>query len=393
MALADYGYKRKITIDHTKFDATETDYPAMSKFYSDSSVSAWSLNFAATNGYAVGNIVKNDNAYFKCTTSDTTKEPRVTTSWQDDWHWLGDEFDFTKIQSDGKDIRFTASDESTLLDYERELIETTTQPYQLVIHVRIPSVSLSVDTDYYMYYDYASETVDGENKTGVWDSNFVMVQHMGTSLSDSTINGNDGTNNGSTVVDGFNGKARSFDGSNDYIQITENTTLNSSEYTVTLLSKLNVDLASQPSSFPTLFSKIDGKSGYSAYYSAPSNTLVHLFGGGANNEYTIDTTITDYNTYSFLHNGTYGKTFNNGSLKDTAEVSHTTGSGDMLIGCYEGTVDFINARIDEVRISNIARSDAWIKADDANLRTWDLQSIGVEEAVSTGNSLFFAFNF
>ena len=214
MALADYGYKRKIIIDHLKVDATETNYPAMSKFYSDSSVPAWT-----SSAYVVGNIVKNNSGYYKCATASTAKEPGVTASWQDDWIWLGDEFDFTKIQSDGKDIRFTASDETTLLDYERELIETTTEPYQLVMHVRIPSVSSSVDTDYYMFYNNPDETVDGENKTGVWDSNFVMVQHMGDSLADSTINGNDGTNYGTTVVDGLNGKARSFDGVDDYIKV------------------------------------------------------------------------------------------------------------------------------------------------------------------------------
>ena len=85
MAITDYAKKRKITIDHNKVSSTETDYPAMVKLYEDSSVSAWS----GSGSYSVDDKVTNDNAYFKCTTASTSKEPRVTTDWQDDWQYLG----------------------------------------------------------------------------------------------------------------------------------------------------------------------------------------------------------------------------------------------------------------------------------------------------------------
>jgi len=371
MALADYGYKRKIIIDHLKVDATETNYPAMSKFYSDSSVPAWT-----SSAYVVGNIVKNNSGYYKCATASTAKEPGVTASWQDDWIWLGDEFDFTKIQSDGKDIRFTASDETTLLDYERELIETTTEPYQLVMHVRIPSVSSSVDTDYYMFYNNPDETVDGENKTGVWDSNFVMVQHMGDSLADSTINGNDGTNYGTTVVDGLNGKARSFDGVDDYIKVN-NIGFNSSEISVQYNINIKTDTGKNYA-----FDTNNERDPLMKYEDNDPSIVIWGLGVTTYSPYTQGSKLNLWTNYTLKYNGTTEGLYINNVNVDSKTGSEVINFTDLWIGeCYLLGYS-LNGYINEVRISNIARSGAWIKADDANLRTWDLQSIGVEVATN-----------
>ncbi|MCK4894025.1 MAG: DUF2341 domain-containing protein, partial [Calditrichia bacterium] len=96
-------------------------------------------------------------------------------------------------QSDGDDIVFTDSDNSQL-DHEIEFYNGTTG--YLVAWVRIPTLSNTTDTVIHMYYGNAGAS-NQENASGVWDSNFVMVQHLsetpaGTTY-DSTSYGNNGT--------------------------------------------------------------------------------------------------------------------------------------------------------------------------------------------------------
>ena len=95
---------------------------------------------------------------------------------------------------------------------------------QLVAWVRIPSLSAVTDTEIYMYYGNAGAS-NQENVTDVWDANFKMVQHMDdnpntSSTTDSTSNNNDGAklaaNNPLETISGKAGDAQVFAG-DDYI--------------------------------------------------------------------------------------------------------------------------------------------------------------------------------
>ena len=81
-----------------------------------------------------------------------------------------------EAQADGDDILFTSSDGSTKLDHEIELYTTATG--RLTAWVRIPTLDYDNDTVIYMYYGISGAT-NQENVTGVWDSNFVSVWHLG----------------------------------------------------------------------------------------------------------------------------------------------------------------------------------------------------------------------
>ncbi len=117
------------------------------------------------------------------------------------------------------DLRFTDNSNTTAYDYEIESYNSGTGA--LVAWVKVPTVSSSSDTIVRMWYGNASAS-DGANATGVWDSNFVMVQHMeetsGT-LADSTSNSNNGTATNGVTQDatGQMDGADSFDGLNDYL--------------------------------------------------------------------------------------------------------------------------------------------------------------------------------
>ena len=90
--------------------------------------------------------------------------------------------------------------------------------------VKIPSVSSTTDTYFYLLYGRTG-ALDGSDKTEVYGDEFKAVYHMKddpdtSHIKDSTINGNNGTKkaaNEPIEADGKVEKVQSFDGSNDYI--------------------------------------------------------------------------------------------------------------------------------------------------------------------------------
>ena len=100
--------------------------------------------------------------------------------------------------ADGFDIRFTQSDGTTLLKYERESWtggagDDVTADFW--VNTNVDSGDPAA-TDIYIYYR-STDTADGADPANVWDANFVMVQHMKdattSTILDSTSNSNDGT--------------------------------------------------------------------------------------------------------------------------------------------------------------------------------------------------------
>jgi len=130
--------------------------------------------------------------------------------------------DWGDIQNDLNDIRFTG-DYLDELDFEIDSFVLNSEAW---FWVRLPEVSSSVDTYFFMYYD--NKFCDsGENAEAVWDSDFVMVQHMNDETTsttlDSTSNDNDGTKTGANEpleVDGLVAKAQQHDGVDDKITIS-----------------------------------------------------------------------------------------------------------------------------------------------------------------------------
>src|ERR1700726_4919653 len=125
--------------------------------------------------------------------------------------------------SSGFDIIFTDSTEATKLDHEIEKYVSTTG--EIEMWVRAPTLSASVDTVIYMYFDNSSISTSQENKTGVWDTNYKAVWHLkeatGTNVSDSTSNALTATQNNSPTqgagqIDG----SLAFNGSTQYLSVS-----------------------------------------------------------------------------------------------------------------------------------------------------------------------------
>jgi RHS repeat-associated protein len=152
-----YGYSRAVVIDHTKVPNTDqANFPIV--------FSATDATFANT---AYGGHVSSANGY---------------------------------------DIIF-ASDPGGLNILNSELEEYDPIHGQVIEWVQIPSLSHSVDTLIYVFYGNPNITASQQTPGAAWDSNYVGVWHVANnggqlSLSDSTSNGNNATNNGATSTTG-----------------------------------------------------------------------------------------------------------------------------------------------------------------------------------------------
>ena len=107
------------------------------------------------------------------------------------------------LQENGYDIIFVDTNNSTLLDFEIESWNPANGELQAWVLVDVSSDDNKV---IYMYYG-KSDAIDESDAAGVWDANFVMVQHMqedpsgsAPQMIDSTVNNNDGTSAGTMTA-------------------------------------------------------------------------------------------------------------------------------------------------------------------------------------------------
>ncbi len=97
--------------------------------------------------------------------------------------------------NNGYDIIYTANDRNTLLPFQVEEYDPTTG--ELVAWVKIPIVSATVNTDFYMLFGNPSANVNLGSKS-TWDANFKAVYHLNSDVADWTSNAFNLTNSGTT---------------------------------------------------------------------------------------------------------------------------------------------------------------------------------------------------
>ncbi len=293
---------------------------------------------------------------------------------------------FANAQTDGDDILFTAVDGTTKLNHEIELYSTSSK--ELFAWVQIPAVSSTLNTEIYLYYGNASAS-NQQQGTAVWDNDFVMVQHLqetsGTHL-DSTANHNDGnpiggvTQTATGKVDG----ADSFDGSNDYVNIADSARLRVVAMTLEAWVRI-------PSSIPTGFRGIlqhaySTSNWYGLWKASSGNRFHFRWSTGSVRRTDFNTTISPDTWYyvvgvldpaadkAFCYlNGNLDKTVDNPSLPSPA-------AGSTFIGGALSVSEWFDGTIDEVRVSKVARSEAWIKASFRNLNSPETyQTVGASQ--------------
>jgi RHS repeat-associated protein len=280
--------------------------------------------------------------------------------------------------SSGYDIIFTSDSAGTnVLPLEQESYSPSTGAVNY--WVKVASLSHVTDTVVYMFYGNGSVAADQSNKTGVWDANYVGVWHLananGLSAKDSTNNANDGTITGAAPVSGQVDGAASFSGSAQYIDVGNKTSLQVTGNSITLESWVNTS-ESSPSQWKRIIAKeLPGNADPYVSYSLNRVANTNLIGIGISHGGS-GTNVTA-NSASSLTMGAWAHvvgTYDGSSLRlyfnghSDAQTS-TTGSiinasQNVVIGAdTAASTEYFTGSLDEVRISNVARSADWIAAE------------------------------
>lgn len=332
-----WGFRKKITIDKDKVNATLSNFPVIINLASDNDIKDEALASA-------------------------------------------------------NDILFTSSDGTTKLKHEIQRYTTGTG--ELIAWVKIPSLSSSADTDIYIYYGNAG-AADQSDAENVWDANYKMIQHMKdnttSSTLDSTANNHDGTKlaENSPVVNtsGKIGSCQQFDGFNDEIIVTDHADLDLSG-NFTIEAWLNyVDI----SAGGVFISKFwDGSTrAYDAGITASGQLtlLIRPAGDGADTiVYSADGVITTGTWYHvvMLYDGTNYQWYVDGVASGSAvtKANPDTNNADLNIGdrSHPSSNVYMDGKIDEVRISSTNRAVTLLTTQHNNQNNpGTFYSLGAEE--------------
>jgi hypothetical protein len=273
-------------------------------------------------------------------------------------------------QNDGDDIRFFDESNTTQLNHEIEYFNSTTG--KLVCWVNVTFLSSTQDTIIWMSYGNTT-CASQQNSTGVWDSNYRMVQHLSETSGthqDSTSYDNDGIcyNSVNQNVDGIIAGADSFSGSN-YCEVTDDTSLDLTNI-FSLEGWINSDLPQSGTLNMQPFNKPDSYI-YSYFHTADAFRGVAALHTNTGSWYSSNepVTITEDNWHYItgVYDGTNLRTYVDGEQKSSnsiGSVTLETNNHGFLIGCGWSTtgeyMSFFDGSIDEVRVSSIARNSSWI---------------------------------
>jgi hypothetical protein len=261
-------------------------------------------------------------------------------------------------QTNFYDIRFTDTLD-VVIPYECESASSSVGNYWVNTNVS------TAGTNIYCYYRNSVSQTDGGNKTGTWDSDFEVVHHLpnGSSLSLTDATGrNNGSGSGITATSGKIDGGANFDGSH-YYTITNSASLNNWSYqTISFL----VNATSLPN-YGRFIEKgannewVVACTGGEIFVSLNSGNLDVISNGVVvdNTWHLVDITINNSTKAIQIYvDGSISPNGNSG----TGTASATTRTHDIRVGEYGGGgAYYLTGKLDEIRISDIIRTTAWLK--------------------------------
>lgn len=300
---------------------------------------------------------------------------------------------FDEVGADYNATAYTLDNGSTRLYFEVDYWNATAE--EAFVWVMVPSVNNASDTTIHLYYDSAQDGSAFNSPSDVWNSNYVMVQHMSdettSTVLDSTSNDNDGSKNGAnnpSEIDGQIYMAQDFDGADDQITVTHTSDLDSETYTIEMWAKTTInddDLitkwndAGSPNRYPY------------AMRVAGGNVGLYCFNGSATASIVSDVSVKDGSFHYVVGVRTKGGEMNIW-VDGVEKVGSDSTSGDTTSGLDVG----VGARpplsrrytgvIDEIRFSKVHRSDSWIQASYETQRD-DFNSFGSPESSGYDNEI------
>jgi len=303
--------------------------------------------------------------------------------------------------NDGFDIRFTASDGTTLLKYERESWAGGASS-NVTANFWVKSDLATAGTTIYCYWR-STDTADGADPANVWDSNYKAVWHMSEAsgtVYDSTANANNLASAGSPTYGdtGKIGKAMTFNGSSQYLEKTS-AVLTAPPFTMSAWVYQHTNAAYNSNQrFVTLGSSTAGTA-FSLHSENAAGVLktmtqhhdnVNLGGSAKTTAVTLNTW--QYITGTWTANNSRSVFLNSASKVTNTDAMNALTQNRTNIGVlvFAGSYyHYFDGSIDEARISNVVRADAWIKFEYYNMNEADNEWDKTYQASSTANTSAF----
>ncbi|MBN1575058.1 MAG: DUF2341 domain-containing protein [Chitinispirillaceae bacterium] len=302
-----------------------------------------------------------------------------------------DDFDFSRVRSDGADVRFVKTD-GTPLPFEIETWDADLQ--QACIWVRVDTV-FGDDTAQSFVMRWGDADSPATASSPVFDTarGFLASYHFGGTLDDATQHGHDGIDSGTAdTADGIIGRARIFNGS-QFFSIGDLPDRERGTISCWFRPKSAVSAASATTQ--GLWGKKETEStnytlslGGSDFYLADRDARGRLISKleNSNEGYYLLSATAAFNAHEwYFVSWSWGdggdSLFVNGALEASTPHSVTlTGTGAEEVGrsFYDpstnilyGGPKYFSGTLDELRIDNTCRSAVWIKLCYMNQREDD----------------------
>ncbi|HEX3640204.1 MAG TPA: DUF2341 domain-containing protein [Ktedonobacteraceae bacterium] len=271
----------------------------------------------------------------------------------------------------GFDIIFVDSTETIKLDHEIESYNPVTG--EIEMWIRIPTLSHTVDTVLYIYFNNASISTTQEAATSVWDSNYKAVWHMdavsGANQLDSTSNAQTAVQNNAPVqtsgkIDG----GFTFDGLADYFSVAGAAVDITGDKTIELwINAASFAIDSNGADPRILINNIDGTNVYQFALDAAGGGTIAFAVNDATGQHIIASQAWNINTWYHLV-GTYVASSHTVVLYINGAVAANNGSLSLALGTSSlfnigrrtDALGYYLGSIDEVRVSNVVRTPGWI---------------------------------
>ena len=287
----------------------------------------------------------------------------------------------------GYDIIFTSdSAGATKIPWEVEFYDGTNGI--LVAWVNVATVSHTVDTVFYVFFDDA--TISTAQNTGsfaptaVWDANYKGVWHLGNgsslSLVDSTTNGLTLSNNNSVAavagqIDG--GADSGASNSNKDLTYATNLGITGGSVSLQFWLKITTPPTSGNDGYPTSLIDSSSYTSYDILYANVGGTLQLTVSrtqlGIALEPVTVNVDLGTTNWHKIDLVDSTSDTTLRGYLDGSSFGTPLNTSGNGNVGSYSNELSifsvrsigghYVSGKIDEYRVSNIGRSADWITTE------------------------------
>jgi hypothetical protein len=297
------------------------------------------------------------------------------------------------------DLRFydsSCSNSGNLLSYEIENYTAT----KAHVWIKIPSLP-SAGKTISVYYKNNTPVSSGQDVTGVWDANYKGVWHLGegrgTTSNDSTTNGNNGTLISTAWRNGAVGNALGFDGINsrDNLGVRPGLHMTSA---LTVEAWINASITGDTYQRIFYHSELGvdpwGEYGISLEKDSGASIRWEMNTGGSLTYFDATASIAANTLYyvTGVYDGTnmilYMNGKQNNSAAKTGTIKDYNNQSDIGYGAADGYARW-NGILDEVRVSNVARSANWINQSYQMIKNQNIfVTMGSEQDRPSGLSVY-----